>query len=322
MSPIARWRYALKPASWPKLFVPAFVGQAIGAAHLGRLDYVCFAAGMGLTFLLLGAIVLGNDLADREVDRIKRSLFPKGCSPKTIPDGILPPGQVALGALLFSLGAYGFGTYCEGWLGRPMMSTATFVGIAFFAAYSYPPLRLNYRGGGELLEAFGVGLVLPWINAYAQGGLGVESLTWLPRAWPVLPGLVLLCFASAVASGLSDEVSDRKGGKRTFTTMFGNPGARRLAEASLIAGALAWVIAGLFAEHVPLLVALLGAGAVLFHVRRLLPMSTSAVTNAFDTQRLYKDELHRAIWNAGQLLGVGLVLYRVFVQGGGPCWLR
>ncbi|MCA9616678.1 MAG: prenyltransferase, partial [Myxococcales bacterium] len=77
---IARWHYALKPGSWSKLFVPAFFGQCLGAAHLRRFDLVCLAAGMALTFLMLAFVVLMNDFADREVDAIKRRMFPQGCS--------------------------------------------------------------------------------------------------------------------------------------------------------------------------------------------------------------------------------------------------
>ena len=39
-----------------------------------------------------------------------------------------------------------------------------------FVAYTLPPLRLNYRGGGELLEMLGVGLALPLYNVYLQAG--------------------------------------------------------------------------------------------------------------------------------------------------------
>ena len=63
-SAYGRWRYALKPDSWPKLFVPATFGQALGAAHLGRVDVVDYAAGMALTFLLL-AFILHLDLQQR-----------------------------------------------------------------------------------------------------------------------------------------------------------------------------------------------------------------------------------------------------------------
>ncbi|WP_239015094.1 hypothetical protein [Archangium violaceum] len=38
MRPTARWWYALEPTSWPKVFVPALFGQAVGAATAGRLS--------------------------------------------------------------------------------------------------------------------------------------------------------------------------------------------------------------------------------------------------------------------------------------------
>ncbi|MEM9071061.1 MAG: prenyltransferase [Myxococcota bacterium] len=308
----ARWRYALKPASWPKLFVPAFFGQGLGAAHLGRVDIVAGVAGLGLTFLLLAYVVLMNDWADRDVDAIKRRRFPGGCAPKTIPDGILPSGSVLIGGVVAALAAFGWALYCAGWLNRPLLIGATALSIFVFAAYSLPPFRLNYRGGGELLEMLGVGLVLPWTQAYVQGGLGAMDYTWLPRPWAVLPGLMLLCFASAVASGLSDEVSDRDGGKKTFTTWLGNAGARRLTELLVLGGMIAWALAGLLAEHVPLLAVVFPIGVVAMHWRTMRRLSTSAVTNAFEAQAQYKTALHRAIWGGAQYLAMILLMMRIF----------
>lgn len=308
----ARWHYALKPGSWSKLFVPAFFGQCLGAAHLRRFDLVCLVAGMALTFLLLAFVVLMNDYADREVDAIKRRMFPSGCSPKTIPDGILPASRVLFGGLIAGSLALGLGFYSEGWLNRPQAGLATALALGVFVAYSLPPLKLNYRGGGELLEGVGVGLVLPWLQAYLQGGLGAFDLAWLPRAWPVLFGLALLAFASAVASGLSDEVSDRQGGKRTFTTMLGNAGARRLCELLVALAAGAWLLAGFVAEHVPLVVTLVPVLMLLYRLRQMWAASTDAVTNAFPAQAHYKNLLHRAIGSSAELLGVSLFVERAF----------
>ena len=308
----ARWQYALKPGSWSKLFVPAFFGQCIGAAHLRRFDIVCLAAGMALTFLILAFVVLMNDYADREVDAIKRRMFPTGCSPKTIPDGILPASRVLFGALLAGGLALGLGFYSEGWLNRPQVGLATALALGVFVAYSLPPLKLNYRGGGELLEGIGVGFALPWLQAYVQGGLGAFDLAWLPRAWPVLFGMVLLALASAVASGLSDEVSDRAGGKRTFTTMLGNAGARRFCELLVSFAAGAWILAGFFAEYIPLVVTLAPVLLLLFRLRQMWAASTDAVTNAFPAQAHYKNILHRAIGGTTELLGVSLFIERAF----------
>ncbi len=308
-----RWRYALKPASWPKLLVPTAVGQALGAAHLGRIDLVAALAGFGLTLTMLAFIVLSNDYADKEVDSIKRRRLPGGCSPKTIPDAILPARHVLFGGIVAGFATLAWAWWCASWLNRPMLPIATTFALFLFAAYSLPPLKLNYRGGGELLEMVGVGFALPWIQAYVQGGLGVETLAWLPRPWAVLIGLMSLALASAIASGLSDEQSDREGGKTTFVTKRGNPMARRATESFVLVGALAWIIAGLLSTHVPVLAVLLPTGIVLWHWRTMRELSTSAVTNAFRVQGEYKIALHKAIWSGSRWLAMLLVMLRILV---------
>ncbi len=305
-----RWRYALKPASWSKLFVPATLGQALGVVQLGRVDLAAAVVGGALTFAILAFIVLLNDWADREVDAIKRRRFPDGCSPKTIPDGILEARAVLVGGLSAGVLALGVAAFGQIWLGRPLLLGATAACLLLFAAYSLPPLRLNYRGGGEFLEMLGVGWALPWTMAYVQGGLGVEHYLWLPRAWAVLPGMMFLALASAVASGLSDEASDREGGKTTIATELGNPAARRLTEVCVALGALAWLIAGLLSPNVPSLTVLPAAAVVLWHLRRVVDFSSAAVTNAFAAQTSYKAALHDAIWDGTRLLSLLLVVHR------------
>ncbi|XXX77244.1 UbiA family prenyltransferase [Sorangium sp. So ce134] len=313
MSPGARWFYALKPASWPKVLVPAACGQAVGAAAAGRLSAGALAFGALWMIADVAFVVLLNDWGDREVDALKRRMFPDGCSPKTIPDGILP----AHALLLAGLGA-GAAALLIAWgasvaLERPLLVPLAALGLLVFAAYTLPPLRLNYRGGGELLEMVGVGGVLPLLHAYAQCG------AWAP-AWlaALLPGLLALALASALASGLSDEQSDRAGGKRTVTTLLGNAITRRATEALAGLGPLLWVAASLLAEGGPPPWSVAPAAAVALGFRaRLVEKSPGAVTNAFAAQAAYKLELHRAIWWGTVALSAG-VLAAGLSAGGGP----
>jgi 1,4-dihydroxy-2-naphthoate octaprenyltransferase len=292
MGLVARWGYALKPASWPKVFVPALFGQAVGAATAGQLSVGALVFGGVWMLADVTFIVLLNDWGDREVDVLKRRMFPQGCSPKTIPDGILPARAVlaaglAAGAVAL-LVAWAAGLVLE----RPLLPYLAALGLFLFVAYTLPPLRLNYRGGGELLEMVGVGGVLPALHAYAQCG------QWAP-AWllALTPGLLALALSSALASGLSDEESDRAGGKRTFTTLLGNAAVRVSAEVLLALGALLWLAAACLLEDAPPPGAVVPAVllTLLFGVR-LVRRSSGAVTNAFGAQSAYKLELHRAIW--------------------------
>ncbi|MBX3184952.1 MAG: prenyltransferase [Polyangiaceae bacterium] len=327
----ARLAYALKLASWPKLLVPWLLGQALGIAAAERLNAWALVIGLGFTVFLLMFIVLLNDYADAEVDALKRQMFPDGCSPKTIPDGVLSARVVlrlGLGAGMLAL-ALALVAQLTRVAGPPMGEDSIVAPFAtlclgLFIAYSLPPLRVNYHGGGEWLEALGVGLLLPAFNFYLQAGR-LEPLYGEPSfgappfeaalsagpIWGSLAGFVLLSRASAVASGLSDEESDRLGGKRTVASVQGNADARELTEEMLLGGAFVWIFLGaalLYGNKftgVPWVLAGVVCALLFVPVRRL---SKSAKTNAFAAQARYKAALHRAIWLSTALLAVSALV--------------
>ena len=288
-----RWRYALKPASWQKLVVPALLGQALGYSSVDSFSVGALVFGAAFAALDIAFIVLLNDWADRDVDALKRRMFPHGGGPKTIPDGILPARQVLLGGLLAGLGALAVAGASAAVLDRPLLLPGAVLALALFIVYSLPPLRLNYRGGGELLEALGVGVLLPWLNAHAHSGR-----LWAEGWGAVLAGFCALALASAIASGLSDEQSDRRGGKRTFTTAFGNPMARRVVESLMLAGIVVWGISVFFVELELKIALIFGASTLWDYRKKVCSLSTGAVTNAFPAQKRYKAQLHRGIWRS------------------------
>ncbi len=305
MATLARWRHALKLGGWPKLLVPTALGQALGLRAATAWSWSAALAGALFSVCLLVFILLLNDWGDREVDALKRRMFPDRCSPKTIPDGILPSGQVlavGLAAGLLGLGvAFGAGYALD----RPALGPMALGCEAIFVGYTFPPLKLNYRGGGELLEALGVGAALPWLNAYLQGGV-----LW-HGALALLGGFALMSLASALASGLSDEQSDRAGRKRTFTALFGNRATRRGVELALALGLLAWLgAAASFPELVPWWTMVPTAAVVACFGWRTLRASAAAATGAFAAQGTYKLELHRAIWYGAISLALLLMAAR------------
>jgi len=311
MNRARRWAYALKPASWPKLLVPSALGQSLGFALAGHFSWLALALGCAFTLADLAFIVLMNDWGDQRVDGIKREIFPDGCSPKTIPDGILSAREVLFGGL--GAGALALVLSYLGviWLMRPWQLWLALLCVGLFIGYTLPPFRLNYRGGGELLELVGVGFALPIWHIYAQAG--TLSLDAMASLW----GFACLAFGSAVASGLSDEVSDRAGGKRTIATALGNRVARRWVEIALAAGGVVWVATaacGPLPDISPVgqwvwrsahIAAALVVGGYLYCAFRV---SEEAQTNAFGAQKRYKKHLHRAIWRGTTVLAIGLVV--------------
>ncbi len=306
---LARWIYAAKPASWPKLLVPALLGQAIGVAAASRLDAHALLLGLAFTIFDLLFVVFLNDWGDRRVDRIKRQMFPEG-SAKTIPDGILPASALLGVGLVAGLAALLVAIVAGASLVRPGLGWAALGMLGLFVAYTLPPIRLNYRGGGELLEAFGVGVALPRFHVYLQGGVSWTAGLWL------LPGFGLLAFASAVASGLADEQSDRRGGKRTYASEYGNRAARALVERLVLGGCLVWAIGMRIADVLPAPLGALAVIVVLVNWRRLRKVSPAAKTNAFEMHARYKHYLHNAIWRSATILALALIAVTLVGRGG------
>jgi len=302
-----RWVYALKPASWPKLLVPTLFGQVLGAVSVGGLDASAMAWGLGFTLCGLGFIVLLNDWGDRRVDSLQRSMFPDGCSPKTIPDRILSSSSVGVAGLCFGVLTLGCAVGAEEVLGRRWAFEAGLACMVVFTAYTLPPFKLNYRGGGELLEMLGVGVALPVYNIYLQAGSIALGL------WPWIAGFSFLSLGSGIASGLSDELSDKEGGKRTLASMFGNRVARTLTETSLLVGVGIWVFGAILAPRaLPPWAVAPAVAIVLWRFVEMRRVSPSAVTNAFAAQGRYKRFLHAGIWHsstvAALLLWLALVI--------------
>ncbi|MBM4363243.1 MAG: UbiA family prenyltransferase, partial [Deltaproteobacteria bacterium] len=218
--------FALRPAAAPKIALPLVFGMTAALAAGGRIDPRGVAGALVFGALDLAFIVLLNDFADQRVDAGRRRLFP-GSSPKTIPDGVLSSRAVLGGALLAGGAALGASLLTSVGLGRTGLLPLAVAALGLMVAYSVRPIALNYRGGGEVLEALGVGGLLPAYAAVAAAGVPPAAL------WPPLLGLIGLAHASAVGSGLMDEESDRAFGKRTVVTSLGARRAARVAEGSL-----------------------------------------------------------------------------------------
>jgi 1,4-dihydroxy-2-naphthoate octaprenyltransferase/chlorophyll synthase len=284
--------------------VPFALGQAIGLGASERLDLYALGLGLAFTVFDLLFIVFLNDWGDREVDAIKRRMFPR-TSEKTIPDRVLPAHHLLAAGIAAGVAAVACAFAAELWLDRPWLGALGIGALGIFVAYTLPPLRLNYRGGGELLETIGVGVVLPLFHVYLQGGSLVVDGLWL------LPGFALLSLASAIASGLSDERSDREGGKRTFVTAFGNRVGRRAAELALFSGALAWAAVGAAHPAIPWWLGAAPSFVAFFHTGATVARSGAAGTDAFAAQRRYKEELHRAVWRGALCAAIFLAWWHL-----------
>lgn len=226
------WVQAARLPSQMYIFWPLLLGQALAIDEGFSWEVVLACHFYGLASQLY--IVFANDVADMATDRRNATFTLFSGGSRVLVEGLLSRRQLARAAVfcaaLSALTGVFLGIRHHNWLPLPLI----LVGLGFLWAYSYPPLRLSYRGGGEYLQMAGVGLVLPMIGFSSHAG----TFSGLP--WTLIPLMLGLSLACAMATALPDEPSDRADGKRTHAVRYGVAASQRFL-LRLNALALVWL---------------------------------------------------------------------------------
>ncbi|MGK4008065.1 prenyltransferase [Sorangium sp. So ce1036] len=210
------WIQASRLPSQAYIAPPLLLGQLAFARTSGRaLDLGALAAVQLFGVLDQLFIVYANDVADQETDRRNRTatLFSGGS--RVLVERRLSPRALSAAALACAAGLVAVSAGLAAARGAPLLVVLALAAILLLAAYSHPPLRLSYRGGGELLQMVGVGAVLPLYGYLAQGG-AIERFPWALLAF-----LLPTHLGCAIATALPDEPSDRASQKRTLPVRVG-----------------------------------------------------------------------------------------------------
>jgi 1,4-dihydroxy-2-naphthoate octaprenyltransferase len=212
----------------PKITLASAAGlllAACAAAAVGPLDWAWLAVVVAGVFAIevaknaSGEIFDWDSGADVGVAAADRTPFSGG--KRVLVDGLLSRGQAAtLAAVGYGL-ALGAGLLVA-WLREPRVLLLGLLGLAGAWFYHAPPLRLSYRGWGELAVALCYG---PFLVAGTYLALRRE-LAWTPLA-ASLP-LALLIAAFLWINELPDAAADAAAGKRTLVVRLGRPRARRV----------------------------------------------------------------------------------------------
>lgn len=217
MKKLWAWLQASRLMSQPYILLPLLFGEGLTVWQQGTWSTLLLVLTICYSVFLQLYIVYANDYADEAVDRINTtySLFSGGSrvlveeklTRKELRHGILWTMALGMMVALMSAAIHG----------RWAIILFLLISWGLLWAYSYSPIQLSYRGGGEWLQAIGVGMVLPLTGYYFQAG-SLEAFPWI-----VLPFTVLLHLGAALVTTLPDEPADKIGRKRTFAVQKGVP---------------------------------------------------------------------------------------------------
>ena len=178
-------------------------------------------------------IVFLNDWADRSADILNQrpTIFSGGS--RVLVQAKLYPIQLRNAGLVFGCLALIWGIALGIFFSRPLLPMLCLVGLGLLWLYSLYPAKLNYRFGGEVLQALGVGGLLPIVAFYFITGHLLE-----PDIVGFIFGYYLLQLAAAVAFTLPDVEADKESGKGTIAVHFGVINAVRISFSFSIVGIL------------------------------------------------------------------------------------
>ena len=234
--------------------VPVVLGIAIAAAH-GAFDAVtAVLTVIGASFVQLGLNV-ANDVFDSMQGADEANVTPTKYSggSRVIQYGLVSFRRMAATAAVFYLGAAAIGIVLLALRGSVALLAIAVVGVIVSLAYTAPPLKLVYRGLGEIAVAVGFGpLMLLGAYVVQTGG----ALSWEPLVASI--PIALLVALILYVNEIPDRRGDERAGKRTLPVRFG-PDAVILGYDVTIIAAYAAVVAGvgLGILPIPALLALL-----------------------------------------------------------------
>ena len=193
-------------------FIPVLIGIAIAAAH-GAFDLIAAL----LTLVGAAAVHLGlnvaNDVFDARLGADERNVNPTKYSggSRVIQYGLVSLKRMATISVLMYGVAIGVGLVLLWTRYSLALLVIGVLGVLLSFFYTAPPLKLVYRGLGEITTAIGFGPLM-LVGAYAVQTLG----TLRPEPFVASIPIALLVMLILYVNEVPDRDGDARAGKRTL----------------------------------------------------------------------------------------------------------
>ncbi|MBM4407442.1 MAG: prenyltransferase [Chloroflexi bacterium] len=224
--------------------VPVVIGILIAASH-GAFELVpAILTLIGASLVQLGLNV-ANDVFDTAQGADDANVTPTQFSggSRVLQYGLLSMRQMATLATVFYLIAGAIGLLLMATSGSTALLVIGVIGFIVSLGYTAPPLRLVYRGLGEIAVAVGFGPLM-LLGAYVVQTRG--ALSWEPfvASLPIALVVALILYVNEIP----DRRGDAHAGKRTLPVRFSREAVIRgydIAAGAAYAIVVAGVVAGL-----------------------------------------------------------------------------
>ena len=218
---------------------PFLLGNVAAWYEQGYFSWIRLGVSAVIGLLLHLVTAFFNDIADIPTDErnASRSLFSGGSG--VIVEGLLQQADLAKAAVRAVCSAI-FLTCILVFVLQVHWGIFLFVGWGLLSGigYSLPPLKIAYRGGGELLVLVTYSVALVWAGYFVQAGPVHSLLPWilsLPIGFAV--------FALITVTQFPDMEADLQAQKRSLVILIGEPRTISLVAAAIALSILTVLIA-------------------------------------------------------------------------------
>jgi 1,4-dihydroxy-2-naphthoate octaprenyltransferase len=216
------WIRALRAPFFQAVIVPLLLGTAVAWYQTDRFDWRYFLAALfGVVFVHAGTNLI-NDYFDHRTgaDELNRQHTRFSGGSRIIQEGLLSPRSILVASLIFFGLGSALGVFLGVARGWPVLAIGA-AGVVSGYFYTAAPLRLGYRGWGELITGLNCGPLVVLGAYYVQA----QTLSWsaLVAALPV----GVLIAAILYVNQFSDYDADKAAGKRHLVVRLGPERAAR-----------------------------------------------------------------------------------------------
>lgn len=221
-----KWMVSIRAPFLTASLIPVLFGCVLAWQQTGRFDFVLgLITILGVAFAQIGTN-LTNDYFDHKTtdDDINETPTPFSGGSRMIQNGLQSPREVLIGGLFF----FGLGALCglylwlatKGIYEKPFtIPIIALIGFLSGFLYTATPVKIGYRGWGELFIGLNFGTLAVLGSYYVQTG----QLGWLPVVASI--PIAFLIAAVVYINQYPDYEADRKVSKRHWVVILGKKNA-------------------------------------------------------------------------------------------------
>jgi 1,4-dihydroxy-2-naphthoate octaprenyltransferase len=279
-------RFQFYPMTWLAYTVGALCSYKI----LHNFNFIAYILGYLTMFLIEFATVVSNEYYDYETDRINKNYSQFTGGSRMIVEGKITFKQ-AKNATIISLVLVLILGFLLTFIYSRYSIYIVLIGALLGLAYTVPPLKLSYKGLGEM----DVGLTHSFYILLAGFLLQAPILNIILPSLLSLP-LFFAVFGAIILAGFPDYEADKKIGKRTVAVVLGKRNASMVSFLSILLSIMASIFILYFAMlgfvGIIFLIAIIHGLAVLYF------LYTKLVQNKLETRidKLLQISLSYIIW--------------------------